>query len=125
MSSNAVPPVPPVPAPLITQWYCDAKVGCLSCWGSDCPSGQLLYTSIDDCRTSAACQKASEPKWYCAPCQGDASKSCCWVCKENGCPKDMGTTYETMMNCITQSPCRSNYEAYLGGQVNSSSRRRR
>jgi len=100
-------------APLVTQFYCDSSFGCKYCWGSQCPSGQTLSQSLQACQSSCA---ASAPKWYCAPCETDASQSCCWVCREYGCPASLGSTYTNLQDCMASSQCSSNYKSYLGGQ---------
>jgi len=105
---------PPAGMPLSTQWYCKTGFGCSFCWGSTCPSGQTTYASRDACESSSECQAASAPKWYCAPCQTDQSQNCCWICREYGCPANIGATFTNLMDCASSSGCRASYAAYLG-----------
>jgi len=104
--TNAVAQAP-LP-PLITQWFCDATVGCMYCWGTTCPAGKQLYATREACRSSSECVNASKPKWYCAYCVPQA-QMVCYVCAENGCPANMGTTYDTVNDCMESSQCKSSY----------------
>jgi len=106
----------PAAAPLVTKYYCKSGFGCAYCFGSQCPGGQT-YDTLSACQSSAECSAASAPKWYCAPCQSDASKNCCWICREYGCPENIGSTFTNMMDCVSSSQCRSSYAAYLGDPV--------
>jgi len=99
---------PAANGPLITQWYCDQTVGCMYCWGTTCPTGKQMYTTRDDCHASAECAAASAPKFYCSYCTPQA-RMVCYMCREDGCPPNLGTTYTNVQDCMASTECKGTY----------------